>query len=297
MAFKSKQPEKQVKIKEHEHEMEEVSPPPSYDRIAPLDETRGYCVLSMILYHALFILGSYFGVVWAMEAYNWLRPIEPLFGCLFVFISGVSARLSSKPRERAWRLMMFALLLSVVTIGILPNLPNAPIKNMQIWFGVLHLMAVGYFLVSVIKKKDKGFLMKLPPLVGCLVCLVLLTLTWPIPEKHAIGMFDWFAIPLPERLFEPDLLLKNFLMPFGIHDKDFYSWDYFPLFPFLFVFFFGWFMGKMKNDNKEDNPAWWYKQNLEWLGFIGKKAVWFYLLHMPVLYGLFYMLSGGRMHF
>ena len=73
--------------------------------------------------------------------------------------------------------------------------------------------------------------------------------------------------------------------PLGVITPGFYSADYFPIFPWMFVFFAGASIGLWAVRGKF--PAFMAKSRLRPLAFVGRHALLIYILHQPVLYGLF----------
>ena len=76
----------------------------------------------------------------------------------------------------------------------------------------------------------------------------------------------------------------KWLWIFGLWDRNFFSADYFPLFPWIFVFLLGTWLGRLIKE--ERLPHWFYTVNPPILPQIGRRAFIVYLLHQPVIYGL-----------
>jgi uncharacterized membrane protein len=243
-------------------------------RIEALDETRGLCVLLMIVYHGLYLLGLYFDVEWAASAQEKLFVFQPAVAALFILISGVCARLSRDVAKRGFQLLAIALAISVLTIGILPL---AGIDKTPIWFGVLHMLSCSMLLFHVGRKVFD----LVPAVVGALLCLFLFVFTARV-EQGYLGLFGQFQLALPAWL--DDIFI---LFPFGFYNNSFVSADYFPLLPYAFMFLFGTFLGKFAA--KGQVPQWCYKRHFLFLGWFGKHALLCYVLHLPLLYGIFYL--------
>ena len=84
----------------------------------------------------------------------------------------------------------------------------------------------------------------------------------------------------------------NYLMPFGLVNREFVSADYFPLLPHLGFFLLGAFMGKTLYRQKQTllpnvNPD---LLPLRFLRLCGKHSLWIYLLHQPILSGIFWLI-------
>ena len=76
----------------------------------------------------------------------------------------------------------------------------------------------------------------------------------------------------------------GFLFPLGLVAPGFFSADYFPLFPWLFVFLMGTYLGGPMKAGRF--PAFFYKISPGFFGAVGRHALIVYLLHQPVLFCL-----------
>jgi uncharacterized membrane protein len=201
---------------------------------------------------------------------------------MFILIAGICTRLSRDVRKRGLLLTVIALLITAVTVLLLPALG---FEGIRVWFGVLHLLAASTLLFGFGKKIFDKF----PALLGAILCLALFFLTAPVGQGY-LGMFG-FHMDLPESLYR-----TNALAFLGFYNRDtFFSWDYFPLLPYMFIFLFGSYIGKLvindkkKNEREKENlPEFCYTQHSAFFGLLGRRALPIYLLHVPVFYGLFY---------
>jgi len=71
---------------------------------------------------------------------------------------------------------------------------------------------------------------------------------------------------------------------FGWVQPGFYSADYFPLFPWLFVFLLGTWAGAYVVEGRL--PERFYTWTVPFFPEVGRRSFLIYLLHQPVLYGL-----------
>jgi len=242
-------------------------------RLEFLDMMRGICVLLMVVYHGLYVLSQYFtvGQAFGERWYNIFEPFQVVVASIFIMISGFSAQLSAKPRLRAWLLVCISLAFSLVTILLLPLFG---FENTAIWFGILHLLACGKLLYAY----GKNVIDKIPGFAGLLVSLLLFFYTAPVGQKF-FGIFGALRVNIPEALYQSDVLF--FL---GIKSPSFVSWDWFPLLPWVFLFLFGVFVGRMVP--RDSLPEYCYRKR-PFLALVGRVALPIYILHVPVLYGLF----------
>ena len=219
-------------------------------RIQSIDALRGLAVVLMVAHHFLFDMYAF------LEAPRWVfyNPVfnilHYVFACVFVALSGVSSRFSRSNIRRGVIVLAVALAMSLVTWFM----------DMPIRFGVLHLLGVSMIFYGITRKMWEI----IPGKAMLLLCILLLVLSIlavkliPINSEH-LWMFGWYT-------------------------EDFYSADYFPIFPWLFVFLFGTWAGKYIREGRL--PEKFYTFNVPILPQIGRKALIIYIVHQPVLFGI-----------
>lgn len=240
-------------------------------RVHLIDEIRGLSIILMVFYHAFFMLGYFFEIEFLAKAQVFFEPLQPPFACLFIFISGISSNLSRSNFKRGIRLLGIALGFTLVTAVILPRFD---ITGAEIYFGVLHLLSVSMLLYALLKKP----LSKVPTSVGISVMLVLFAVTFTVQS----GKFLWLEIP--DKIYD-----FGWLAPLGFPATDFYSADYFPVLPYIFMFFAGTFFGRLAE--KDALPKSWYVSRCRPLSAVGKKTLIIYILHWPIIFLLGLIIS------
>lgn len=241
-------------------------------RVAFLDDLRGLCLMAMVVYHLFFIMGFLFDMERGMELYNFFSPVQPIFGALFILIAGVCTQFSGRLAKRGLILLACAAAISVATIVLLPRIGI----DMPVWFGILHMLAIAKLLSAA----GGRALLKIPAIIGLLLSAALFFYTFTASQGY-LSLFGYGQVALPAWLFE-----HNWLLPLGFHSPNFFMWDYFPLVPFLFIFLFGAFLGKMVGNHL---PT---KSLIPPLGFWGRHSLVIYLLHMPLIYGIIYLIDA-----
>ena len=247
------------------------------NRIHLLDEVRGFAVFCMVFYHGFYILSDFFGVEIAGKLFDFFTPVEPFFAGLFIIVCGISCSLSHSNLKRGLKIFGVALALSFVTIVIMPAIN---IDGAQIYFGILHFLGVSVLIHALIGKKTE----KINPYIGIIACAMLYPFFSGI-ETGTLSYGEIFVLKIPEVFYN-----TNWLMPLGIYSKDFYSADYFPIFPSIFIFFAGVFIGRIFKEKGFPNYS--YKQRVTFFGWLGKKAFIIYILHMPIIAGIAYGISS-----
>jgi uncharacterized membrane protein len=218
----------------------------------------------MVFYHAFFMLGYFFEIEFLAKAQVFFEPLQPFFACLFIFISGISSNLSRSNFKRGIRLLGIAVGFTLVTAVILPKFE---ITGAEIYFGVLHLLSVSMLIYALLRKP----LSKVPTAVGVVIMLALFVLTFTVQQGQLLG-FD-----LPREPYD-----IGWLAPLGFPARGFYSADYFPILPYIFMFFAGTFFGRLAENNAL--PKSWYVSRCKPLSAIGKKTLIIYILHWPIIF-------------
>ena len=208
---------------------------------------------------------------WGLAAYEFMTPIEPLIAITFIFLAGVCCSLSHSNLLRALRLLAVSVLVTLVTVFFTPG--------NEIYFGVLHFLAVSMMLYSLLERP----LGKLPELLSAAVCLALYFILWGVPYGY-LGLDFLRLYELPRFLygFAPAAFL-------GFPSDGFFSADYFPMIPHLFLFLSGCFFGRL--GLKKGFPDFLRPLRLRPLAFLGRHSLIIYVLHQPVLIAALYLIS------
>ncbi len=230
-------------------------------RIWELDALRGLCVLGTIVVHLIFDLVDGYGLV------SWEYPDIVLFlfdwgGIIFLLISGTCATLGSRSVRRGLIVFGCGMLCTAVT-HVMANMDMLS-NLMVIRFGVLHCLGVCMILWFVFKRLPTALL----AILGAVFIVLGFYLASLTVSSHR-------------------------LYPLGLMYPGFGSGDYFPIFPNLGYFLIGAVIGRLLYRKKESLLPRINKQNpiLRFLQFCGKHSLWIYLLHQPILTGLFEVIS------
>ena len=230
-------------------------------RIWELDALRGLCILGMVVVHFVYDLVELYGLI------KWEYP--PLFsfvqqwgGVLFLLISGICVTLGSRCIRRGLLVFACGLAVSAVTYGMYYF--NFSGKSIIIYFGVLHCLGMCMLLWPIFRK--------LPHWALALIGLVLVLAGLHLRTLPGIS-HPWFMI-------------------FGLPWEGFASSDYFPLLPYLGFFLIGSALGKSIYRKKESLLPRVNTKNflIRFLSLCGKHSLWIYMLHQPLLSGIFYLI-------
>lgn len=226
----------------------------SENRIELLDALRGFCIILMVAYHCGFDLVLY-GLIPSWVLYNpLLNLLQPFFAGIFILISGISSRFSRNNVKRGFKTLAAAALVTVVSY-----LVGEPIK-----FGILHFLGCAMILYGLYRK----WIDKIPQKAAPILFAVLFIAFWPLTGMQFDVSFLWWLGFVPE---------------------NFFSADFYPILPWIFIFLLGTWCGIFIKDRKL--PGWFYDMKVPVLPWIGRKSLWIYLLHQPVLTGICYGLS------
>lgn len=236
-------------------------------RLHLLDTLRGFLMVNMILYHAAWNLKYLFGVPcdWygGTGKYLWQQSI-----CwMFILLSGFCWSLSRSHLRRGLLVFGGGALVSLVTNLLMP-------EN-RILFGILTCIGSCVLLLILLE----GLLKKVPAGIGAAVsfCLFLLLRNC---YYGSLGFEGAVITQLPEALY------RNTLTAYlGFPPASFYSTDYFPLVPWLFLYLTGYFIYRIL-DGLDLNGKLFGRGSLPVLSWMGRNSLLIYLLHQPVLYGV-----------
>lgn len=234
-----------------------------------LDSIRGFTLLNMIVYHAIWDLANIFAINWQWYRSEYAHIWQQFICCTFIMLSGFCQPLGRTPIKRGAIVFASGAVISLVTIIFMP-------EN-RIVFGVLTLigscMIISSFIGNIVKK--------IPPVIGFIISIAVFNMFRHI-SKGYIG-------PKGIRIAElPDLLYKsNITSYFGFPHEGFFSTDYFPLFPWFFLFLSGIFLF---HSAQKYNLLNFFERSLskpiEWLG---RHSLIIYMIHQPVIYAILYL--------
>ena len=225
-------------------------------RIEIIDALRGLAVVLMVIHHLLYNLTAF------LEAPEWLftNPVfdilHLIFAGLFIFLSGVSSRFSRGNVERGAIVIVFAVIITYVTYRM----------EMPIWFGILHLLGFSMIFFGLTQKLWDIIPRKISPVIFItLIAVSAITTAYITITSESTVLCDALNI-------------------LGWPQPDFYSYDYFPFLPWIFVFLLGTWAGIYIRDRKL--PNWFYEIKPPIFPAIGRRSLLIYILHQPVLYAL-----------
>ena len=224
---------------------------PARPRERFLDAWRGLAALVMVGWHLVWDLTSFGVFPRGLMFTPAMTAVRYFIIGSFVLLSGISCHLSRNNLRRGMQTLLCALIVSAVMWFM----------GDPVIFGVLHLLGCCMLFYGIFGERFE----RLPPARTALVCMVLFTVFLVIVERVRVTV--------------PGLWL------FGLRTREFYSADYYPLFPWLFLFLTGTMAGRKLTPGALDAG----RTFPGWLCWIGRRALWIYMLHQPILMGVLYL--------
>jgi len=244
------------------------------NRVGFIDEYRGFFVIIMVIYHVMYNVVHVFGVSWSFFDSPFMNVVQRIIVGSFIVVSGISSRYSKKNIKRGFVVLGVAFMITAVTVYFIPE--------QAIYFGVLHFLGIAMILYGMTKKLHNI----LPCFWGVVLMVLLAVVTWGIPYSGTVGIPFLFYVPVPEILYG-----TPYLFALGLPGTGFFSADYVPIIPWIFVFFAGGYLGVFFEQNVM--PRWMYKTHSRFLTAVGKKALIIYVLHQPIAFGILWLVFFG----
>lgn len=223
-------------------------------RFAVLDTYRGFVLINMISFHFLYDVFMVFGVDrhWYFQPAN--RIWQQFICWSFILLSGwVWPYGEKRALTRGLFINACGLIITAATAIFMPS--------EIVIFGVLNFIGCAILLLIPLQRALK----KLSPAVGLPVFFALFVLFY-----HCSSWNIGVESPL--------------LVPLGFPTGGFYSSDYFPLLPWLFLYITGYYLGRLCENKKGFLRI--CDVKIPVLDIIGRKSVWIYLIHQPICYGI-----------
>ena len=235
-------------------------------RLTLLDTLRGLALVSMMIYHLCYNLDGVFGVAlpWfhSLGAWGWQLSISGTF----LLVAGMCTQLSGKPMRRVLRTSLAALSVTLATWIFMPS--------QLVLFGILHCMAACQLVFAVAQRG----LRRIPAWIGFLLCVFLYAATFHVVRGYIF--FGRFAVFLPRSWYtSAGLSVLGFCAP------NFYSADYFPLLPNLFLFLAGHYLGYGLTRLPQRVRSW----SMPLATFLGRHSLPVYLAHQPIILFMLYL--------
>lgn len=234
-----------------------------------IDSLRGFALINMLAFHFLYDVFMIYSLDsgWASQP---LTVVWERFICIsFIVISGISLNFSHSAYKRGIIINLFGFLITVVTTLAIPQ--------QAVCFGILNLIGCSMLILQPLRI----YLDKVKPALGMALSLLIFAFTYGVPQRY-IGFFKFKIFDLPTELYQFKWL--SFL---GFKSADFFSTDYFPIIPWVFMFSAGYFLWRLI---KSTNADLFFMLKIPVLNIIGKHSLLIYLVHQPLIMGILSLL-------
>lgn len=221
-------------------------------RFFELDALRGLAIVMMVAFHFLFDL-NFLGIMKIAMYEGFLLLFQRTTASLFLLVVGIILSVSYANGKtgfhhylkRGASLFAVAILITAVT-WIYPH-------DGFIVFGIIHLISfsviIGYFFL----------------------------------KKYYLNMVAGIAAIIVGLLLAGTSANTNLLLWLGIPPQNFYTFDYYPVFPWFGIVLIGIFLGKFLYAEKKIQVKEMKNSILNLLCHLGQRSLVIYLIHQPIL--------------
>ena len=233
------------------------------ERLPWLDILRGLAVVCMILFHLNYSLVHIFSSEILNFSASFWYMLWRVAAIMFIFVAWVSYYLAEKKygdqiyKKYVRYSIILALFAGNITLWTYFFFPEQLIV-----FGILHFFALSFLLLPYVTH----VFWKSTFLLGVLIIFY--------------GIFFISTVSSP------------YLFPLGWHTRDFFSADYYPLFPWFGVLLLGYsFWIFLEKYNFQWVFSFWASHSWvqKFLRFFGTRALLVYLIHQPLIIALFFL--------
>ncbi len=299
------------------------------ERIPEIDFLRGLALLLMVWHHAMYDVRYIFGIdAFAFQDSYWFYRIgRPIVLALFLLVSGISTRFSGNNLKRGLRMLLFAVIATVMTaiVEVITNWMGV------IFFNVFHVIALSTLCYVLIEHLFIGRYRASPddtpdvelserperkpgrPVMNGILDVELSERLERKPDRPVmngilnferqkakmIGFligFGAFAVAIGYVIAPilPNVTRNPLFVILGSPVAGVQTLDQLPLFPYLGYFLLGSAIGQTLYASGE--PFWKGERGLfhtvgRPIRFMGRHALFVYLFHQPVLLSLLWLLS------
>lgn len=239
-----------------------------------IDGIRGLALLNMLLFHFSY---DYF-MVFARDRSWYFKPWSHAWQqgiCLtFLFLSGVAWHFGHNNLKKGLLLNLYGLVITAVTYVFLPS--------ETVWFGILNGIGCATLLLCLLDRLGRRIASPAGNLCGLILSFLLFLLLRDVSEGY-LGFGSFHVLALPSWLYRP-----KFMTILGFPFPGFVSSDYFPILPWSLVPICGYWFWKLIRPYEKCLAF--FRIRIPLLSPLGRRTIWIYMLHQPVLYGLAYIL-------
>lgn len=224
------------------------------NRIWEIDFLRGIAFICMVYDHAVYDLNYIFGVR-TNFFWGYGDIIGDFSAITFMILCGISANFSKSNLKRGLTVFASAMALTAGT-ALVDGLFKT---RLMIVFGILHFLGLSMMLSHFVKKL-------------------------PIWVTAIFAVISWIL----GQYFLSTRINTNLFCMFGLYSRNFYSSDYYPLFPYLAFVFIGIILGKLLY--KEKKSLFPFAIGPNPISFFGKHSFILYFVHQPIVFAVLFVI-------
>ena len=236
-------------------------------RIKYIDFFRFFAIINMVIYHTYYDLKFVFLVKSPIFYSNKWNILQQYICISFIFLSGVSCNYSSNLLKKAFKLSIISILITVVTVNVS--------KDLAIYFGIIHFLTVLTIVILFISKINANKINN-EILFWIFILIFILFKRGVFYRNEFYNNIYSFMSKLP------------FSFVLGFPKNDFFSSDYFPIIPWIFLGVSGYYFHRTKISIKVEE----FFKDIKIpkiITFISKKSLIIYVLHQVVIYTVLYI--------
>lgn len=223
-------------------------------RITELDFFRGIALLLMVYFHTIWSMNELFG--YHIAYMSWVNFFIGRISAIgFILISGIVFSLGKFNLKRFLLLTGMSIIITVTTYRY-----NS---DYVIRFGILHFFALSSLIALFFSKMNKYVIMGIG--IGIIVA------------------WSWISNISVQ---------SEYLFFVGVVSKTFQSADYYPLIPWFGVYLIGMGMAKILYEKRRN--IFWKIFDFGPINFIWRHTLAIYILHQPIIIGIFYLIDKIR---
>ena len=241
-------------------------------RLWEIDTLRGFAIVEMVFYHFMWDL-RYFGLTDTNMVQGPWQWFARSIATLFIFIMGVSLtlsynRMSRKPGKANLFGKFFLRGAKVFGLGLIITIATYFfIGRGFVIFGILHLIGLSIILAYPFLKVNKWISL----VAGILIIIA--------------------------GIYVDGLRANNpWLVWLGIKQSGSYMVDYYPVLPWFGIALIGVFAGYSlypQGQRTFSLPEWGQHAPIRSLMFLGRHSLLIYMIHQPIIIGIFILLGFG----
>lgn len=221
-------------------------------RFFEIDLLRFIAIILMIIFHFIYDLNVYGKYNINYYSDGW-RAVGEISGFCFIFVSGLSCGFSQHIATRGVKIFSFGMLITITTYFA--------IGDEYVRFGILHLLGISILFYLILNKLNTKKLLLLSIIA------------------YLIGML------------EKGKVINTFLLlPFGLYYRGFESVDYYPIFPYIAYFILGIIAYRVFYQRGRKIIS--HNIQIPLITKISKYSLWIYLLHQPIIVGIFILFNN-----